>query len=198
MLPLPITACANQQPEEHVQTVALQSEKQMGIGLIIGAGLHHFAYMTRRPLLLITAVILLLAGLWSMRELQQAPSPQFSPSLHGATDGLRTPADSVVPPRDALPAFLTKEAHDTIALIQRNGPFPHRQDGTVFGNREKLLPQRPRGYYREFTVRTPGLDHRGARRIVTGGDPPDIWYYTDDHYESFRSFSVPAQEGSHE
>ena len=62
----------------------------------------------------------------------------------------------------------------------------------MFGNREQRLPQRPRGYYREYTVDTPGLGHRGARRIVTGGTPPDAWYYTDDHYDSFRSFDVPA------
>ena len=55
------------------------------------------------------------------------------------------------------------------------------------------LPQRPRGYYREYTVDTPGARTRGTRRIVTGGDPPEAWYYTDDHYESFRSFTVPAQ-----
>ena len=80
-----------------------------------------------------------------------------------------------------------------IALIQRGGPFPHRQDGSTFGNREQQLPQRPRGYYREYTVDTPGARTRGTRRIVTGGDPPEAWYYTDDHYASFRSFTVPAQ-----
>ena len=53
-----------------------------------------------------------------------------------------------------------------------------------------LPPGKPRGYYREYTVRTPGLNHRGARRIVTGGDPPREWYYTDDHYDSFRRFEV--------
>ncbi len=56
----------------------------------------------------------------------------------------------------------------------------------MFGNFEKRLPQRPRGYYREYTVPTPGVGHRGARRIVTGGDPPTEFFYTDDHYESFR------------
>ncbi len=66
----------------------------------------------------------------------------------------------------------------------------------MFGNRERRLPQRPRGYYREYTVRTPDLGHRGARRIVTGGDPPDVWYYTDDHYETFRDFQVPANGGA--
>ena len=58
----------------------------------------------------------------------------------------------------------------------------------MFGNREGHLPRKPRGWYREYTVETPGLSHRGARRIVTGGDPPREWYYTDDHYDSFRPF----------
>ena len=105
------------------------------------------------------------------------------------------PRDSA-PPRPelrdttGLPAFLPPEARETIALVQRDGPFPHRQDGGVFGNREGRLPRKPRGWYREYTVETPGLRHRGARRIVTGGDPPREWYYTDDHYDSFRGFTV--------
>ncbi len=74
----------------------------------------------------------------------------------------------------------------TLRLIERGGPFPHEQDGTTFFNREGLLPPQPRGYYREYTVETPGLSHRGARRIVTGGEPPEVFYYTDDHYASFR------------
>ncbi|WP_449448493.1 ribonuclease domain-containing protein [Thermomonas brevis] len=92
----------------------------------------------------------------------------------------------------ALPAFLPQEARATIALIQRGGPFPYRQDGSVFGNREGLLPRQPRGWYREYTVDTPGLSHRGARRIVTGGNPPREWYYSDDHYRSFRAFTAPG------
>ena len=77
----------------------------------------------------------------------------------------------------------------TLALIQRGGPFPYSRDGIVFENREKLLPLKPRGYYREYTVPTPGLNHRGARRVVTGGDPPEVYYYTEDHYRSFRKIS---------
>ncbi|MFT3757208.1 MAG: ribonuclease [Pseudoxanthomonas sp.] len=96
----------------------------------------------------------------------------------------------------ALPAFLPPEAHATLRLIAQGGPFPHRQDGSVFGNREKHLPQRPRGWYHEYTVATPGLNHRGARRIVTGGTPPSEYWYTDDHYESFRRFDYPAQGGA--
>jgi ribonuclease T1 len=81
---------------------------------------------------------------------------------------------------------LPKEARETIELIKRGGPFPYRQDGTTFGNREKLLPQRARDYYREYTVKTPGARDRGARRIVTGGRPPAEFWYTEDHYNSFR------------
>ena len=92
-----------------------------------------------------------------------------------------------------MPAFLPAEARQTILLIQRGGPYPHRQDGSTFGNRERQLPQRPRGYYREYTVDTPGLDHRGERRIVTGGQPPREYYYTDDHYESFRRFEIDGE-----
>lgn len=90
----------------------------------------------------------------------------------------------------SLPAFLPPEAHDVIQRIQRGGPFAHRQDGTLFGNREGRLPAQPNGYYHEYTVETPGLDYRGARRIITGGNPPVIYYYTDDHYRTFQSFQV--------
>lgn len=93
-----------------------------------------------------------------------------------------------------LPAFafqkeiavqsLPPEARHTLSLIQRNGPFPYTQDGKTFGNREKRLPLRPHGYYREYTVKTPGARDRGARRIVAGNGGE--FYYTDDHYRSFR------------
>ncbi|SJN44460.1 Guanyl-specific ribonuclease Sa [Psychrobacter sp. JB385] len=79
----------------------------------------------------------------------------------------------------------------TIALIQQGGPFPYPQkDGTTFYNREGKLPAQSQGYYREYTVPTPGLSHRGARRIVTGGYPPTVYYLTVDHYESFRRLQV--------
>lgn len=85
-------------------------------------------------------------------------------------------------------ADLPPQGVQTYELIARGGPFPHDKDGVVFGNRERLLPIRARGYYREYTVRTPGLSHRGKRRIVCGGAPrtPDVCYYTADHYASFR------------
>jgi ribonuclease T1 len=83
---------------------------------------------------------------------------------------------------------LPREARETLALIRAGGPFPYAKDGTVFGNRERLLPRQPRGYYTEYTVTTPGSRDRGARRIVAGGDPraSGEYWYTDDHYRSFR------------
>jgi len=79
---------------------------------------------------------------------------------------------------------LPKEAIETIALIKRGGPFQYPRDGATFSNREKLLPARERGWYREFTVKTPGERTRGARRIVAGRD--GTLYYSDDHYRSFK------------
>lgn len=93
---------------------------------------------------------------------------------------------------DVPAAELPGEARDTLALIRQGGPFPYRKDGTVFGNFERRLPLQERGYYREYTVPTPGARDRGARRIVAGaGDGGDVrtsgeYYYTDDHYRSFR------------
>ncbi|MEU9236776.1 ribonuclease domain-containing protein [Streptomyces subrutilus] len=80
---------------------------------------------------------------------------------------------------------LPQQARDVLALIDRGGPYPYRQDGTVFGNFEKVLPRQKRGYYHEFTVRTPGERDRGARRIVTGQGGE--FYYTDDHYDTFKA-----------
>lgn len=94
-------------------------------------------------------------------------------------------SEAAVVQLDTLPP----EAQATERLIRAGGPFRHAKDGSVFGNRERLLPARPRGFYREYTVRTPGVRHRGARRIVCGGEPPtrpETCYYTDDHYASFR------------
>ena len=107
-------------------------------------------------------------------------------------------APSAVQARGTLPqeqpttvalAELSSQARTTYRLILKGGPFPYDKDGTVFGNRERLLPAKKRGYYREYTVKTPWARDRGARRIVCGGHPPtqpDICYYTSDHYNSFR------------
>ena len=86
-------------------------------------------------------------------------------------------------------AELPREAQQTERLIRAGGPFPYAKDGVTFANRERLLPRRERGYYREYTVPTPGASNRGARRIVCGGTPawqPEVCYYSDDHYASFR------------
>jgi ribonuclease T1 len=86
-------------------------------------------------------------------------------------------------------AELPTEARQTKERILSGGPFPYAKDGTIFGNRERLLPREKRGYYREYTVKTPGAKNRGARRIVCGGEKPaapDACYYTADHYASFR------------
>jgi len=95
----------------------------------------------------------------------------FSLAVFGFSGGIRL---------SELPA----EARFTVSLIKKGGPYPYERDGVVFGNREKLLPARERGWYREYTVRTPGERTRGARRIVAGRD--GTLYYTDDHYRTFR------------
>jgi len=121
--------------------------------------------MTWRSLLSLCLLVLALAA--------GACSPHVDSGAAGDEVSLKT-----------LPA----EARATHALIRRGGPFPYSKDGTTFFNREGLLPARPRGHYKEYTVPTPGARDRGARRIVVGGDPKasaDFWY-TDDHYRSFR------------
>ena len=88
-----------------------------------------------------------------------------------------------------LVADLPREGQATYQLIRQGGPFPYEKDGVVFGNRERQLPRQDRGYYREYTVKTPGSRDRGARRIVCGGQEPRnprACYYTQDHYASFR------------
>ena len=143
----------------------------------------------RNPWVWVAAALLFAVWLFWPRTVN-SPAPGETPphtSAPASTPAaLRAPANRGL----GLPADFPREAGDTVALILRGGPFPHPQDGNVFGNREHRLPERPRGYYHEYTVETPGLSHRGARRIVTGGQPPDVWYYSDDHYDSFRTFEV--------
>jgi ribonuclease T1 len=85
-------------------------------------------------------------------------------------------------------ADLPREVQEVYARIGSGGPFRYERDGVTFGNRERLLPSMPRGYYHEYTVRTPGVSSRGARRVVCGGPvrSPEVCYYSDDHYQSFK------------
>src|SRR5690606_2280771 len=133
-----------------------------------------------------TALLLAVLVAWGWSR-QQAPEPAPAPA-HVPTATAEAPATV----RARAPAWLPAEARDTLALIRAGGPYPYRQDGGVFQNRERLLPERPRGYYREYTVDTPGSRDRGARRIVSGGHPPVEFFYTDDHYRSFRRFEWSA------
>lgn len=148
----------------------------------------------RKPGLLILALLLIAVALLWPRLTSSPDSPATAIGTSAPQSPGSAPHVSAMPSGTTatLPEFLPREAHDTIRLIARGGPFPHRQDGSVFGNREGHLPAKPRGYYREYTVDTPGLSHRGARRIITGGDPPEAWYYSDDHYDSFQAFDPGA------
>lgn len=114
---------------------------------------------------------------------------QTQPTSSPAVSAPASPAKSAAADGTCDLGGLPPEADKTVELIQSGGPFPYpRNDGVVFGNYEGRLPKHERGYYREYTVPTPGNKHRGKRRIVTGGaprnDPPE-YYYTGDHYESF-------------
>jgi ribonuclease T1 len=110
----------------------------------------------------------------------KAPNTQASNALVG-----KTPAGMGTISLAELP----KQGRDTYSQILAGGPFPYDKDGTVFGNRERILPKEKRGYYREYTVKTPFSRTRGARRIVCGGlkpAAPEACYYTADHYSSFQ------------
>jgi guanyl-specific ribonuclease Sa len=143
-------------------------------------------WKTLLPVAILAAVI---AYLYVQQHAARVPAPPPVATTAPAPDN--APGGTARSSSASLPAFLPPEARHTLALIANDGPFPHRQDGEVFGNREHRLPARPRGYYHEYTVETPGARDRGARRIITGGDPPVVYYYTDDHYRSFRAFTVP-------
>ncbi|HEY9618127.1 MAG TPA: ribonuclease domain-containing protein [Microcoleaceae cyanobacterium] len=104
-----------------------------------------------------------------------------SPTVHSSTVEVIARSPTKIPTVSV--SQLPPEARKTINLIKRGGPFPYRKDGTIFGNREGRLPPATKGYYREYTVPTPGSSDRGARRIITG-QKGEI-YYTNDHYRSF-------------
>jgi ribonuclease T1 len=119
------------------------------------------------------------------------PRPALAAAVLLALTGLAAPAAARTTASDATVALaeLPREAQRTHESILAGGPFPYAKDGSVFGNRERLLPRKARGWYREYTVKTPGSRDRGARRIVCGGEvpkAPEACYYTADHYASFR------------
>jgi ribonuclease T1 len=150
---------------------------------------------------LVVALVLLATWTWQ-RAHAPAPvlrPPESMPDARLPTPQSLPPVPSPSPARDAQgwPSFLPPEALDTLQRIARGGPFEHRQDGATFQNRERRLPPQPRGYYREYTVETPGSRDRGARRIIAGGgmpgdSPPVEYFYSDDHYRSFRRFTPGA------
>jgi guanyl-specific ribonuclease Sa len=129
-------------------------------------------------LALLVAIAVVAAQWWP------SPAPSGQHETPAAESSRAPPGVAAAPER--RPGSLPPEAVTTLAAIERGGPFPYDRDGSVFQNRERRLPDRPRGYYREYTVATPGARDRGARRIVAGGQPPEVYYYTDDHYRSFR------------
>ena len=122
-------------------------------------------------------------------EPSPSPTPTPEPGAAGPSGVDTRDWDDIDACRDGdLPRELEPVTDD----IAAGGPFEHPgKDGSTFGNRERLLPDESRGYYREYTVETPGSRDRGARRIVTGGGEtdPEVWYYTDDHYDSFCEFT---------
>ncbi len=152
---------------------------------------------TRRPLLALLLLGVLLAGGYLVSALRSdQPTDTTAPAGAGvsSTPGPTTGgAPGRTPPGDGLRtvrvADLPPEARQVLRSIDAGGPFPYAKDGAVFGNRERLLPAQPRGWYREYTVPTPGEDDRGARRIVAGRD--GARYYTADHYDSFARVEDP-------
>jgi ribonuclease T1 len=117
---------------------------------------------------------------------QDKNRPQSDPRRENRRDAASAGLESSQTTVDA--AQLPKQAVVTLRRIEAGGPFPYEKDGIVFGNRERMLPPHPRGYYREYTVPTPRARDRGARRIVCGGPRRQIdnCFYSDDHYVSFK------------
>lgn len=142
---------------------------------------------TIKPLLLLI-VLAVAAWLWGRHTPEPPPQSTAAPQASAVAQRAPAPQDTTTRGTTTLPSFLPPQAADTLRRIASGGPFEHKQDGVVFQNREGRLPAMPTGYYHEYTVDTPGLDYRGARRIITGGTPPQFYYYTDDHYRTFRQF----------
>jgi guanyl-specific ribonuclease Sa len=132
---------------------------------------------------LLTALVVAVASGWLSREVPRGASAGADAASVSERDNA-----AAEPVTTGLPV----EARQTLRLIAAGGPFPYDRDGMTFQNREQRLPVQRPGYYREYTVLTPGSADRGARRIVSGGNPPVEYYYTDDHYRSFRQVEVPS------
>ena len=146
--------------------------------------------------LVVLVVLVIVAGRFGIGPLTAEPSTSSTPRIMSGAS-TPCPCGSVAPPSagssvdaetglrwvslDDLPA----EARRTVTLIEKGGPYPYSKDGATFGNRERVLPRQSSGYYREYTVKTPGESDRGARRIVTG-DKDRMFFWTDDHYETFQ------------
>ena len=134
---------------------------------------------TRQVLALLLAVVVLALVWWARSSSQnpaETPRDTSSPTTSAKQGGSWSTTSGKLP----------DEAQSVLRAIRHGGPFEYDRDGITFQNRERLLPQRERGYYREYTVPTPGENDRGARRIVTGGDPVEAAWYTADHYRSFQ------------
>ncbi|MGH3984228.1 MAG: ribonuclease domain-containing protein [Pseudonocardiaceae bacterium] len=127
----------------------------------------------RRVSAALIGLLVLVTGVWFGRQALSSPPSGDRPVAVTSAVDLPVQALSQLPP----------QAGEVWQLIQHGGPFPYRQDGTVFGNREGRLPKQRSGFYREYTVPTPGESDRGPRRLVTGGAAE--LYYTGDHYTSF-------------
>lgn len=111
---------------------------------------------------------------WIVMAMWLPAQTQAAPATQDSQNGLQV----------IMLADLPTEARDTLRVIKQGGPFAYSRDGTVFRNYERILPKQPRGYYREYTVKTPGARNRGARRIISGG--ANEYYYTADHYQTFK------------
>lgn len=163
-----------------------------------------------RTLLTLLAALLLGTGLSVLQACNSQPQPAAQPEVRTSGQAAGQAADRAASRTseraqdwasrqgaDSLGtvavADLPAEARQTLALIREGGPYPYEKDGTVFGNYERKLPRQRRGYYTEYTVKTPRIHSRGARRIIAGGRDgrPTEFYYTDDHYQTFRRIEFP-------
>jgi ribonuclease T1 len=137
--------------------------------------------MTRGIMKQIALVFAVLIGIALCPQLLTTQAFDSSPAAFAQSDAGPSGAQQI---GKINVADLPPEGQDTLKLIKQGGPFPYPKDGTVFRNREGILPKQPRSYYKEYTVKTPGVQHRGARRIIGGSGGE--FYYTDDHYRTFK------------